>query len=140
MAEEEVLKVLIMSYFEFNNPDQIETELIDVSTLREEIILKFLNKIQSEKPKKILGQMFLKSPDENLVAKEIIKLFKEDLKSTQEEFDFNGFSIQYFFIKYNPVVQMSSFSCEIKNLNGGAIIYDIIRVFRYGNEYYLLRE
>jgi len=97
-----------MSYFEFNNPDQIETELIDVSTLREEIILKFLN--------------------------------KEDLKSTQEEFDFNGFSIQYFFIKYNPIVQMSSFSCEIKNLNGGAIIYDIIRVFRYGSEYYLLKE
>ena len=126
-----------MPYFEVNNPDNLKTELIDGSNPDFNFILKLLEKIKLKKAKHSSDKLYLISSDKEFLAKEIVKLISEDLESTIEEFDFEGFEIQYFFSLYNPFIKMASFSCELKNPNGGAVIYDIIRIYLYRNEYYL---
>jgi len=128
-----------MAYFEVNNPDNLKKELIDGSNPDSGLILNLLEKIKPKKAKYSSDKLYLISSDKEFLAKEIVKLISEDLESTIEEFDFDGFEIQYFFLLYNPFIKMASFSCELKNPNGGAVIYDIVRVYQYRNEYYLLR-
>lgn len=124
---------MIMNYFNLDNPNKLKTELIDLTTLNEKSIIKFVEKIISGKPDKIQGKIYLITSDREILVNEIIKFIQLDLQSINEEFDF-----EYFFCLYNPVTQMASFSCELKRQSGGGIIYDVVRIFIKENEYYLL--
>src|SRR5690606_36258937 len=119
-----------MSYHHVKNPDILKNELIDVFNLDSQVILGLLESVSSIKPNKILGEIYQESLDKEFITNEIIKLIKED-------FDLKEFKIQYFFTLYHPVTKISSFSCELKNLNGGAVVYDIVRVGKYKDEFYL---
>lgn len=127
-----------MSYHQVNNSDKLKNELIDISNLDEDFILNLLANVSSIKPNIISSnKLILNSSDKEILINKIKALIMEDLSSTKEDFDLNGFSIQYFFNYYNPIIKMSSFSNELKNPNGGAIIYDIIRIGKYKDEFYL---
>jgi len=127
-----------MSYHQVNNSDKLKNELIDVSNLDEDFISNLLANVSSIKPNIISSnKLILNSSDKEILINKIKTLIMEDFSSTKEGFDLNEFSIQYFFNYYNPIIKMSSFSNELKNLNGGAIIYDIIRIGKYKDEFYL---
>lgn len=127
-----------MSYHQVNNSDKLKNELIDVSNLDEDFISNLLANVSSIKPNIISSnKLILNSSDKEIIINKIKTLIMEDFSSTKEDFDLNEFSIQYFFNYYNPIIKMSSFSNELKNLNGGAIIYDIIRIGKYKDEFYL---
>lgn len=126
-----------MSYYHVKNPDILKNELIDIFNLDSPVISSLLEKVSSIKPNKILGKIYKKSLDKEFLTNEIIKLINEDFDFTKEDFDLNEFKIQYFFTLYHPVMKISCFSCELKNLNGGAIIYDIVRIGKYKDEFYL---
>lgn len=127
-----------MSYHQVNNSDKLKNELIDVSNLDEDFISNLLANVSSIKPNIISSnKLILNSSDKEILINKIKTLIMEDFSSTKEDFDLNEFSIQYFFNYYNPIIKMSSFSNELKNLNGGAIIYDIIRIGKYKDEFYL---
>lgn len=127
-----------MSYHQVNNSDKLKNELIDVSKLDEDFISNLLANVSSIKPNIISSnKLILNSSDKEILINKIKTLIMEDFSSTKEDFDLNEFSIQYFFNYYNPIIKMSSFSNELKNLNGGAIIYDIIRIGKYKDEFYL---
>lgn len=130
-------KVKIMSYHQVNNSDKLKDALIDVFNLDPKVIYNLLAKVSSIKPNKILGKIYQKSLDKEFITNEIIKLINEDLELTKEDFDLNEFKIQYFLTLYHPVAKISSFSCELKNLNDGAVIYDIVRIGKYNDEFYL---
>lgn len=127
-----------MSYHQVNNSDKLKNELIDVSKLDEDFISNLLANVSSIKPNIISSnKLILNSSDKEILINKIKTLIMEDFSSTKKDFDLNEFSIQYFFNYYNPIIKMSSFSNELKNLNGGAIIYDIIRIGKYKDEFYL---
>lgn len=127
-----------MSYHQVNNSDKLKNELIDISNLDEDFISNLLANVSSIKPNIISSnKLILNSSDKEILINKIKTLIMEDFSSTKEGFDLNEFSIQYFFNYYNPIIKMSSFSNELKNLNGGAIIYDIIRIGKYKDEFYL---
>ncbi|MDK7375339.1 hypothetical protein QP519_07255 [Weeksella virosa] len=127
-----------MSYHQVNNSDKLKNELIDVFNLDEDFISNLLANVSSIKPNIISSnKLILNSSDKEILINKIKTLIMEDFSSTKEDFDLNEFSIQYFFNYYNPIIKMSSFSNELKNLNGGAIIYDIIRIGKYKDEFYL---
>lgn len=127
-----------MSYHQVNNSDKLKNELIDVSKLDEDFISNLLANVSSIKPNIISSnKLILNSSDKEILINKIKILIMEDFSSTKEDFDLNEFSIQYFFNYYNPIIKMSSFSNELKNLNGEAIIYDIIRIGKYKDEFYL---
>src|SRR5690554_1544279 len=86
-----------MAYFEVNNPDNLKKELIDGSNPDSGLISNLLEKIKPKKAKYSSDKLYLISSDKEFLAKEIVKLISEDLESTIEEFDFDGFEIQYFF-------------------------------------------
>src|SRR5690625_7569776 len=121
-----------MSYHQVNNSDKLKNELIDVSNLDEDFISNLLANVSSIKPNIISSnKLILNSSDKEILINKIKTLIMEDFSSTKEGFDLNEFSIQYFFNYYNPIIKMSSFSNELKYLNVGAIIYDIIRIRNY---------
>lgn len=125
-----------MSYFKVNSK-KLKKELVDISNLREEIILNFLMDASSIKLNEIPNKIDYKSSNIEFITRQIIKLIKEDFISTEEDFNLNDLDIQYFFNVYNPIIKMSSFSCELKHVNGGAIIYDIVRIGKNKDEYFL---
>jgi len=126
-----------MSYYHVKNLDILKNELIDIFNLDSQVILSLVEKVSSIKPNKILGKIYQKSLDKEFITSEIVKLINEDFDFTKKDFDLNEFKIQYFFTLYHPVTKISCFSCELKNKEGGAIIYDIVRIGKYKDEFYL---
>ena len=126
-----------MSYYHVKNPDILKNELIDIFNLDSPVISSLLEKVSSINPNKILSKIYKKSLDKEFLTNEIIKLINEDFTTTKEDFDLNKFKIQYFFTLYHPVLKISCFSCELKNPSGGAIIYDIVRIGIYKDDFYL---
>ena len=112
-------------------------ELIDIFNLDSKVILSLLEKVSSIKPSKIHDKIYQKSLDKEFITSEIIKLINEDFDLTKKEFDLNEIKIQYFFTIYHPITKISCFSCELKNIEGGSIIYDIVRIGKCEDEFYL---
>lgn len=126
-----------MSYHQVKNLDILMNELIDIFNLDSKVILSLLEKVSSIKPSKIHDKIYQKSLDKEFITSEIIKLINEDFDLTKKEFDLNEFKIQYFFTIYHPITKISCFSCELKNIEGGSIIYDIVRIGKCEDEFYL---
>ena len=125
-----------MSYYQIKS-DKLNRKLIDVFKLDKGTLLNFLENVASINLSAITNEVYQKSSDKELILNEICKLVKEDFILTEKEFNTGEFDIQYFFIPYNPIIKISTFSCELKSTNGSAIVYDVVRIGKNENEFYL---
>lgn len=71
------------------------------------------------------------------IADEILKRLREDLNETINDSNLNKIDTNYFFWKKNPITKKSSFSCELVKPEGGKVIYDIVRLVKHKESYYL---
>lgn len=126
-----------MAYHQLKNPDILKDELIDVFNLNQQVMSGLLEKVSSINPDEVHGKLYLNSHDKVSISNEITKLIQEDLRSTRDDYNFDDFEIQYFFTLIHPVTKISCFSCELKNPDGGAIIFDIVRIGKYKDEFHL---
>lgn len=125
-----------MSYYKID-ATKLNRKLINTSDFDKDVIVEFLEDVPSINSKTTLDNVYIKSTDREFIANEINKLIKEDLSSTKAEFDLDEFGVQYFFCSNNPITKTSSISCELKNKEGGAVIYDIVRIGKAKDEFNL---
>lgn len=107
---------------------------LDVGLI-EELIKENINNSDDEKEP---ISYYFKSSELNEVSEIIYTLLNKDSEETKRDNNPEDFSSNYFLWIKNPVVQMMSFSCKLKNLDGGSLIYDVVRLIKIQGDYYLI--
>lgn len=126
-----------MLYFQIKKEIKniVRFNLSEVSPfLLKEIIKNYTVTEKKQKP----ANFYFQSSHIEEIFDEVYKLINKDFEEIINDFDFKDFEVSYFFWKKSPATQLSSFSCELINPDGGKVIYDVVRLVRFEEVYFLI--